>query len=257
MNTNRRNLKLTVAYDGSDYHGFQRQSNAISVQQVLEEKLSLLLQEDIRLAGAARTDAGVHAHGQVITLQTASRIPVDRIPPAAAGILPPDIAVTGAVEVPAAFHARFSARGKIYQYRIYNSMLINPLLRNYAWQITRPLDVAAMNQALQSLVGEHDFSAFQAAGSSARNPVRTLFGSHCKCQGADIEFAFYGNGFLYHMVRNIVGTAVDVGSGKIDSDEFQHIFTGRNRKLAGATAPPQGLYLWKVLYGEDVTEEKP
>ena len=244
-----RNLKLTVAYDGSGYHGFQRQTNARTIQQVLEEKLSLLLKEEVRLTGAARTDTGVHAYGQVVGIRTASSIPTERIPVAAAGVLPRDIAVIDAAEVPESFHARFSARGKIYQYKILNSSVPNPLLRNFAWQITHVLDAPGMQQALQLLVGEHDFSAFQATGSSARNPVRTLFSANCRRQGDDIEFQFRGNGFLYHMVRNIVGTVVDLGAGRIDRDGFRHILMGRDRALAGATAPPNGLYLKQVLYG--------
>ena len=243
-----RNIKLTIAYDGSSYHGFQRQLNAITLQQVIEERLSLLLQEEIRLAGAARTDSGVHAYGQVVSIRTTGSIPTDRIPAASAGIMPADIAVLEAVEMPDTFHARFSASGKIYQYKIHNSSVPNPLLRNYVWQVSRVLDVSAMQKAMQILVGEHDFSAFQAAGSSARNPVRRLFCAHCLRQGEDIEFQFHGNGFLYHMVRNIVGTVVDVGAGKVDGKGFQTIFTGRDRTKAGATAPPQGLYLKQVFY---------
>lgn len=243
-----RNLKLTVAYDGSGYHGFQRQENANTVQQVLEERLSLLLKEDIRLFGAARTDAGVHAYGQVVNIHTKNPIPVERIPPAAAGVLPRDIATIEAIEMPDSFHARFSSRGKIYQYKIYNSPTPNPMLRRYVWQIARPIDVPAMHAALQILIGEHDFSAFQATGSSARNPVRTLFSAQCLRCGDDIEFLFHGNGFLYHMVRNIVGTLVEVGIGRFNQEAFNRIFAGRDRTKAGATAPPQGLYLKQVLY---------
>ena len=248
MDREKRNLKLTIAYDGSGYHGFQRQLNACTVQQVLEEKLSNLLNERIAVAGAARTDAGVHAYGQVVSFWTESAIPTERIPIAMAGVLPRDIAVIDAASMPVNFHARFSSCSKIYLYRIHNTTVPNPLLRNHAWQVHRQLDAEAMHEALQSLAGEHDFSSFQAAGSSARNPVRTLYAVKCERQGNNIEFLFHGNGFLYHMVRNIVGTAVDVGMGKITQADFQSIFSGRDRTVAGATAPPNGLYLQEIFY---------
>jgi len=243
-----RNLKLTIAYDGSGYHGFQRQLNAVTVQQVLEKKLSVLMNEKITVAGAARTDAGVHAYGQVVSFRTNGAIPTSRIPAAAAGIMPPDVAVIDAAEMPETFHARFSACGKIYIYRIRNSEIPDPLLRNYAWQINRDLDAGTMHQAIQLLVGEHDFSAFQASGSSARNPVRTLYAAQCRRHGDSIELQFHGNGFLYHMVRNIVGTVIDVGSGKTALEDFRTIIGGRDRSAAGITAPPYGLYLKQVLY---------
>lgn len=248
MISGQRNFKLTLAYDGSAYHGFQYQSNAVTVQQTLETSLAQLFGEKIRIAGAARTDAGVHAYGQVVSLRTDSPIPADRIPSAVNGLLPRDIAVVAADEVPDTFHARFSAIGKIYQYRILNSAVPNPLLRNYAWQVLRPLQVELMHEAMQVLVGEHDFSAFQASGSSAKHPVRTLYNIQCRRNDDEIEFQFHGNGFLYHMVRNIVGTVVDIGAGKMAEAEFRRVFAGRNRSAAGATAPPQGLYLRRIFY---------
>ena len=248
MELEKRNLKLKIAYDGSGYHGFQRQVNAGTVQQVLEEKLSMLLKEKITVAGAARTDAGVHAYGQVVSFQTKSTIPTERIPAAMAGIMPRDIAVVEAAAVPMAFHARFSACSKIYRYRIHNTTVPNPLLRNYAWQIHRMIDVEAIDEAIRELVGEHDFSSFQATGSSARNPVRTLYAVECRRQCDSIEFLFHGNGFLYHMVRNIVGTAVDVGAGKRSREDFHSIFIGCDRTAAGATAPANGLYLQEIFY---------
>ncbi len=244
----RRKLKLTIAYDGSGYHGFQRQSNALTVQQVLEEKLSCLLDEPIAVAGAARTDTGVHAYGQVISLYTTGTIPTDRIPSAARGVLPRDIVILDAAEMPEEFHARFSAIGKLYIYRILNSIRPDPMMRNYVWQIDRSLDIGKMKLALGLLVGEHHFGAFQATGSSARNPVRTLYAAECARRDSLIEFQFHGNGFLYHMVRNIVGTVVEVGAGKLSLEDFQRIFSGRNRKAAGATAPPTGLCLKEVFY---------
>lgn len=248
MRKSGKNLKLTVAYDGCAYHGFQRQANALTVQQVLEETLSVLLGESIVVAGAARTDAGVHSYGQVVSLRTNSRVPTDRIPPALRSMLPRDIAVVEAEEMDESFHARFSATGKLYCYRILNSDRPDPLQRNYCWQVARPLNLEAMQTALMLLVGEHHFGAFQSAGSSAKNPVRTLYKATCGKQGDLLEFQFHGNGFLYHMVRNIVGTVVDVGLGKTSLVDFQAIFSGRDRRKAGATAPGAGLYLLRVFY---------
>lgn len=248
MRASGKNLKLTVAYDGSGYHGFQRQANAQTVQQVLEETLTALMGEPIIIAGAARTDAGVHAYGQTVSFRTTSRVPTDRIPVAMQGMLPRDIAVLDAQEMPDIFHARFAATGKLYSYRILNSTVTDPLQRNYVWQVAKPLDVAAMQTVLQQIIGEHHFGAFQSAGSSAKNPVRTLYDATCTCQETLLEFRFHGNGFLYHMVRNIVGTVVNVGLGKILPDTFQQIFSGQDRRKAGATAPASGLYLLRVFY---------
>lgn len=222
-----KNLKLTVAYDGSSYHGFQRQANAMTIQQVLEEALTALMGEPIVIAGSARTDAGVHAYGQTISFRTTGKVPTERIPIAMQGILPRDIAVLDAQHMPDDFHARFSAAGKLYSYRILNSALTDPLQRNYVWQLAKPLDLLAMQDVLRLLVGEQNFAAFQSAGSSAKSPVRTLYAATCDCQGGTLEFRFHGNGFLYHMVRNIVGTIVEVGLGKISPEKFQQIFPDR------------------------------
>lgn len=241
-------LKLTVAYDGSAYHGFQRQANALTVQQVLEEALSALFGEPTVVAGAARTDTGVHAYGQVISLRTNSRMPIDRIPLALLGMLPRDIAVVEAVEMAESFHARFAAKGKLYSYRILNSERPDPLLRNYCWRIAKPLDVEAMKTALAQLIGEHNFGAFRSAGSTAKSSIRTLYSANCRQQDNQLELHFHGNGFLYHMVRNIVGTVVDVGMKKTSLADFQEIFAGQDRRKAGAMAPGVGLYLLEVFY---------
>lgn len=243
-----RNLKLTIAYDGTAYHGFQRQANALSVQQVLEERLERLFNHPLRIAGAGRTDAGVHAYGQVITFSTTGSIPTERIPIAAKGVLPPDIVVVAAEEVDAEYHARFTAISKIYLYRLYVGKYADPFLRNYAWQIATQPDVKAMNEALQEIVGTHDFSSFRAAGGAPVNPVRTIFSASCRQEGSLIEFSFWGSGFLYHMVRNLAGTLVDVGFGRLTREGFAAILAGKDRSLAGITAPPQGLYLKQVFY---------
>lgn len=243
-----RNIKLIIAYDGTRYHGFQRQQNALAIQEILEKKLASLFGHPIKLIAAGRTDTGVHAYGQVVNFMTNGTIPAAKIPLAARGLLPDDIVVIGAEDVAPDFNARYSAQSKIYIYRIHQAPFEDPFLRNFSWHISKPLDIAAMNQAAQSIVGTHDFSAFRATGSAPVNPVRTIYSAACVTAGEQIEFTFWGNGFLYHMVRNLVGTLVNVGRGRITSEQFVAILESRNRKLAGATAPAQGLYLKEVYY---------
>jgi len=243
-----RTLKLTIAYDGTAYHGFQRQAGALTIQQVLEERLAKIFGHPVKVTAAGRTDAGVHAYGQVISLKTTGSIPTDRVAPAARGVLPDDIVVTAAEEAPAGFNARRAAKSKVYLYRIYPAAMPDPFLRNYAWHLPAALDVAAMHAAVQQTVGEHDFSAFRAAGGAAVSPVRTILAASCRREGRLIEFFFWGTGFLYHMVRNLVGTLAEVGRGRLSGAGFAAILAARDRRLAGITAPPQGLYLQKVYY---------
>jgi tRNA pseudouridine38-40 synthase len=243
-----RKLKLTVAYDGSRYHGFQRQANAVTIQEVLEEQLAKIFGHRLKLNGAARTDAGVHAYNQVITFDTEGKIPVDKVSIAAQGVLPDDIVVTGAEEVSCDFHACHSARSKIYLYQVYVSKVSDPFRRNYAWHLKKMPNVVEMHKVAQRIVGEHDFSAFRASGGHPINPVRTMLAAECRQDDEKIELMFHGTGFLYHMVRNLVGTLIDVGWGRLTDIEFAAILTGRDRSLAGITAPPQGLYLKEVFY---------
>lgn len=243
-----RNIKLTIAYDGTAYHGFQRQANALAIQQVLEEGLASLVGHPVILHGAARTDTGVHAYGQVATFRTTGVIPVGRIALASRGELPPDIVIVAAEEVDHDFHARISAKGKKYLYRLYSGPTANPFLRHYAWHVRDKLDVAAMNQAAQTIVGTHDFSAFRAAGSVKTQPVRTMYSAAVTTVGEAIEFSVTGNGFLYHMVRNFMGTLVEIGRGLRPVSDMAAVLAGKDRFHAGATAPPQGLYLQEVYY---------
>lgn len=243
-----RNLKLTIAYDGTAYHGFQRQDNALTVQQVLEERLAKIFGHQIKLTGAARTDAGVHACGQVASLRTTGSIPAGRIAAAARGLLPDDIVVRAAEEMPADFHARYSAKGKVYLYRLYGGTVSDPFRRNFAWRVCGEPDAVLMDQAAQAVVGTHDFSAFRAAGGAPVTPVRTIFAASCRQTGDSLECFFWGNGFLYHMVRNLVGTLVEVGLGRRSVADFRATLEGRDRARAGVTAPPQGLYLKQVFY---------
>lgn len=244
-----RTLKLTFAYDGTNYHGFQRQQNALTVQQVIEEKLSWLCGEAITVAGSGRTDTGVHARGQVVSLTTNGRIPACNLVRASVGLLPPDIVLRQAEEVSSGFHARYSACWKRYCYRIVQSEIADPFLRNYAWQLQQPLQLDLLQQAAQLLVGTHDFSFFRSAGSVQNSPVKTVYRAEWRQQEqGGLEFCIEGNGFLYHMVRNIVWNLVAVGKGAKSLPTFQQEFVNGQRHFQVVPAPPQGLYLDYVGY---------
>lgn len=243
-----RNIKLTVSYEGTAYNGFQRQMNGIGIQQVLEGKLAKLFGHELKMNGAGRTDTGVHAYGQVVSFKTNGTIPIDRIMMASLCLLPHDIVITKAEEVDEDFHAQYSAESKIYVYKIHSHNTPSPFLRHYAWHIRRKLNVAAMHQAAQMVVGTHDFSAFCAAGSAVRHPVRTIMEATCQFNDDILELSFWGTGFLYHMVRNLTGTLVDVGLGNRRPEDVKTILESRERKKAGITAPAHGLYLKEVKY---------
>lgn len=244
-----RNIKLILAYDGTAYHGFQRQANAMTIQQLVEERLAKIFGHELKLTGSARTDTGVHAYGQVVNFFSHGTIPTERIPLATKGLLPPDIVVVSASEESTEFHSRCAAKGKVYRYRLLNTRLANPFERNYAWHFPASLEPKIMHEAAQIVVGTHDFSAFRAAGGAPISPVRTIMSAACREAGnAILELEFYGNGFLYHMVRNLVGTLVEVGQGRMSLEGFSTVLASRDRKAAGITAPPQGLYLMEVKY---------
>lgn len=254
MKLRRRNIALTVAYDGTNYNGFQWQSPPrVAVQNVLEDKLAKIFGDKIELAAAGRTDAGVHAFGQVVNFFTDGRIDVEKIPIAASTVLPADIVVREAREVDRDFSALHSAKSKIYLYRILRDAASNPFVNRFAWHIFRPLDVDAMREALSLLVGTHDFSSFRAAGGAPNmNPVRTVFAAEIfeeKIFGGDcLTIKIHAGGFLYHMARNIVALTVAAGRKKITVAEFRKIFDARDRSLVPATAPAQGLCLQEVFY---------
>lgn len=243
-----RHLRLVVQYDGTDYAGFQVQPDRLTVQGTLEQALGKLLGETIRIAGASRTDAGVHACGQVVSFTTENVIPLERIVPALNALLPQDIAALCADEVPADFHPRFGARRKQYLYRLLNRDLPSPFIGRYAWHVPQALDVEAMGQAAAALVGEHDFAAFCAAGGSAKTTVREIDDLTVRREGEIIEVSVSGNAFLYMMVRIIVGTLVEVGLGKMPPARVREILDSRDRTQAGATAPPHGLTLMRIEY---------
>lgn len=251
MTGERANIVLTVAYDGTDYCGFQRQrpGGKPSIQQVLEESLESLLGHPVRIAAAGRTDAGVHAEGQVINFRSPTAIPVDRLPYALNRLLPPDIVVQAAAEAEAGFHARFSARSKVYRYTIWRAPFPSPFLRRYAWHRPGDLDVEGMIRAAVHLVGRRDFSALAGAGRPVRDAVRTVLRCEVASEPPRLLVRVEADGFLYKMVRNIVGTLVEVGRGRWEAERIPRILASRDRRQAGPTAPALGLCLEEVHYG--------
>jgi len=244
----RRHIRLDVQYDGTDYAGFCIQPRVPTIQGELQSALARLLGEPVHLTAASRTDAGVHALGQVVAFFTESRVPVERLPRALNELLPQDIAVTAAEEVPESFHPRFDAVGKLYTYRILNRPVRSPIICRYAWHVPEPLDLEAMGRAAEVLVGEKDFGAFCAAGGVARSTVRNLYRLDLDTNADVIEMRLGADGFLYMMVRIIVGTLVEVGLGRRDWMEIEDILASRDRRRAGKTASPQGLCLVRVDY---------
>lgn len=247
-----RTMKLTVAYDGSGYHGFQRQPRDLTVQQVIEEALSRITGESITIAGSGRTDSGVHAKGQVVSFKTACPIPAANVKKAMNSILPPDITVLASEEAAEDFHARYSARWKRYCYRIVLNGDYDPFIRNYAWQMQNAvLDVAKMNQAAARLLGTHDFSFFRSSGSVQTSPVKTIYKAEWReTAPGNLLFTIEGDGFLYRMVRNIVWNLTEVGLGRKTAERFKEELDAAERHFKISPAPPQGLYLDYVGYDE-------
>lgn len=244
-----RNIKLTIEFDGTAYHGWQSQNNAITVQDVVTAALSDLTGEDCSLTGSSRTDAGVHAQGFVCNFHTSSSIPADKFAFALNTRLPDDIVVIGSEVAADDFHARFSAKGKTYRYLIHNSKFPSALLRDRAYHVYYPLDIDAMRKAAGFFIGTHDFYAFSAAGGSVKTTVRTITDAKVTSQFDNlIELRITGDGFLYNMVRIIAGTLIEVGFGRLKSDDIPELITGLDRRKAGRTAPAHGLYLLEVYY---------
>lgn len=243
-----RYFKLILAYDGSEFVGWQTQAQGRTVQGVLETALQTILGEPQRVIAAGRTDAGVHALGQVVSLRTTSKIPVDALKRALNGSLPPDVTVVAVAEVAAGFHARYMAKSKQYAYIIDTSAQRNPFLRRYCLPVDYPLDLEAMQRAAALLVGEHDFAAFMGVGSPVKTTTRRVSTSELIRNDTRIIYLIEGSGFLRHMVRNIVGTLLLVGRGTLVPEAVMEIIAGRDRAKAGPTAPPGGLYLVGVRY---------
>ncbi len=241
-------LKLTLEYDGARFVGWQVQPNGRSVQEVIEKAIAKLCGEEVRVTAAGRTDAGVHARGQVVSLHVGRELPLKAWTAGLNALLPEDVACVGAEIAPDGFDARRWARGKRYVYSILQTPLRLPLQRGRAWEIRRPLDVSAMAAAAPALVGRHDFSALRAADCPARTTVREIRELRVWRDGARVEIDVQATAFLKHMVRNIVGTLVEVGHGRRAADSLAGLLAGRDRRRAGPTAPPHGLVLDEVYY---------
>jgi tRNA pseudouridine38-40 synthase len=244
-----RHIRIVVEYDGTGLHGWQRQLNGPTVQQHLEEGLAKLLAHPVQVTGASRTDAGVHARGQVASFRTERTIPLQGIRRGTNNLLPPQIAILEATEVADDFHARFSALGKHYRYTILARPDRSPRWRDRAWHHSDPLAIEPMAEAAALLVGEHDFSAFRAAGCSAKSPVRRIDSiAVTRPEPERIEVDVHGNAFLRNMVRIVVGTLCEVGTGVRPPGQVAEILALRDRTRGGITAPPQGLELVEVRY---------
>ncbi len=241
-------VRLILEYDGTDFAGWQVQPNGRTVQEELEKALSRLLKEEIRVHASGRTDAGVHAREQVVHFHTVKKLPIKAYLEGLRAFLPRDLAIVGASEVGEDFHARFSARGKWYRYRILRTTVPRPLQARYCWQLAGPLDVAQMRRAAGRFVGEHDFAAFCAAGSDVRTTVRRIETCELTEDGELLLFDVRGNGFLRNMVRIMVGTLVEIGQGSRSPESVDMLLAPGRREDAGRTAPPQGLCLMRVFY---------
>lgn len=246
-----KNIAMRLTYDGSKYHGWQFQKNGISVQQTLEEALSDLTGEDIKVTGCSRTDAGVHAIDYVMNFKTDTNIPTEKLPYALNYRLSDDIAALEAWDADETFNARFSSKGKRYIYKIWNGKIRNPFFVGYSWFLPYNLDREKMVEASKYFVGKHDFSAFMAAGGSQKTTVRTI--RECSVTFDDeydelITVTVEADAFLYNMVRIITGTITEAGFGKILPGDIPEIIKSCERKRSGVTAPPEGLYLKKVFY---------
>ncbi len=256
ISTGRRNFKLVVEYEGSGYHGWQRQQGFLTIQEVLESRLEVMLGTPVAVRGSGRTDAGVHARGQVISFRSRTALQPGAIQRGLNSLLPHDIVVLEAEEVPESFHARFSAQRKTYEYLVLNREFPSALGRRFAWHIRQPLSISSMRLCMPMICGRRDFAAFMASGSSVKSTERHIYRAEVERAGDDhLKFLFEANGFLRHMVRNLVGTLVDVGRGKRTPEDFSHVLAGGDRRRAGMTAPAHGLYLVSVHYNDHAGEE--
>ena len=246
-----RNLKITLQYDGTNYVGWQRQATGTSIQGLLEDALEPIAGTRITVHGAGRTDAGVHALAQVASAAFPAALESPVLTRALNAVLPSDVRVLSIEDVSAEFHARFSALGKTYEYRIVNASIVSPFLVRYVWHVPTDLDLDGMKSAATHLVGAHDFAAFQGAGSDVGSSQRTIKAIEWNDEeGPDVPLVIriQGDGFLRHMVRNIAGTLVEIGVGRWTPNRIVEILASRDRSQAGATAPAQGLFLVRVEY---------
>lgn len=246
-----RTLKVLMSFRGTRYHGFQRQSNALTVQEVVEDALSILLNEPVTIQGCSRTDKGVHANAFCFSLQTENPIPHRNFLRGSAMYLPDDIAIWSVEDAPADFHARFSCTGKQYVYRIHNRESKNPFTTDLELHYRRPIDMALLQATANHFVGTHDFASFCSECTGEKNTVRTIHSIRADRQGDTVTLTFHGDGFLYNMIRILVGTFLSVQEGHIPYSKLDEILEARDRTLAGPKVAAHGLYLDRVYYGDD------
>ncbi len=243
------NFKLTIEYDGTEYQGWQRQKNGPTIQEVIETAISIMTHEKVSLTGSGRTDAGVHALGQTANFHCNTELGPETFQKGLNSLVPDDIVIKECCLIDDKFHARYDAKSKTYHYNILNQRLNSAISRRYVWHIRKMLNLEAMRSAIRHIAGTHDFKAFEGSGSPRSNTIRTIINATLiQSSKNNLCFQIEGNGFLRYMVRNIVGTLVEVGLGKITSDDFKTILLSRDRNRAGATAPPHGLFLVSVKY---------
>ena len=244
-----RNIKLVIEYDGKDFNGWQKQPTKLNIQGTIEQAIKIVTGEEVDLMASGRTDAGVHAFGQVANFKTNSNIPIDKIAIALNSNLKKSIRIISAEEVDERFHSRLTCKRKTYRYIINNLQFSSAIYRNLETHIPQKLDIEKMKKAAKYFEGEHDFKAFKASGTSSKSSVRIIYNANV-FEMADnrIYIELTGNGFLYNMVRIIAGTLVDVGLNKIEPEDVENIINSKDRSLAGKTLPPQGLYLVNVEY---------
>ena len=243
-----RNIKLTIEYDGKDFGGWQKQPNKLNIQGEIERAIKSITGEDVELIASGRTDAGVHALGQVANFKTNSNIEIDKIPIAINSQVKNSIRIKNAEEVDLNFHSRYNCKKKTYRYIIDNSKYGTAIYRNICYHMPIKLNVEEMKKAVKYFEDEHDFKAFKSSGTSSKSSVRTIYSANVITEGDNIAIDLTGNGFLYNMVRIIAGTLVDVGLGKIKANEIPEIIESKDRNRAGKTLPPQGLMLLGVEY---------
>jgi len=243
-----KNIKLTIAYQGTAYSGWQVQKNAVSIESKLMEAIQAVIGEDVKVYGSGRTDAGVHAEGQIANFKTDATIPPERFCYALNSQLPEDIRVLKSEAVPLTFHSRYCAKGKIYQYNLLPQVIDHPLYHAYSWQVRYALDLERMRKGAKYFLGNHDFAGFMSTGSSVKDTIRTIESLDFVEKGPLWVMTIKGNGFLYNMVRIIAGTLVEVGYGKIEPEQLTEIINSKNREKTGITAPARGLILKQVLY---------
>lgn len=242
------NIKLTLQYDGTAYHGWQIQKNAVTIQETVKNAIQKITGENINLTGCGRTDTGVHAENYICNFHTSSSIPPEKFPYALNSVLPCDIVCLGAQRAEEDFHANRDAAGKRYIYRILNRPFSDAFLCRYAWHVKYPLDIEKMQTAAAAFLGEHDFIGFASSGFSVKTTIREIYSLDVTREGDIITIDISGNGFLYNMVRIIAGTLAETGGGKINPSEMADIIASCDRNRAGITAPPQGLCLKEVFY---------